>query len=820
MGDIFLKLLNMSIIAGWLILAVLCIRLIFKKIPKWVSCLLWGIVAIRLICPFSIESRFSILPSAEPIRSSTVVEGEVQNYIPSIDSHLTIVENTINPMLTESFAYNESDSVAPLQVVTHAAGFVWCCGMLLLIICAVVSAIRLYKLVREAVCVKDNIYICDAVKSPFILGIIRPRVYLPSALREKEMNYIVAHESAHLKRKDHWWKALGYLLLCIYWFHPLCWAAYALFCKDIELACDEKVAKDMTFDEKKEYSKVLLSCARQRSLIMVCPLAFGEVGVKERVKSVLNYKKPALWIMIAAAAVLVILAICFLTDPGKNNQSIENADVESGSIESGSIENGNMESGEESPEQLINRWAQAFVNRDGETIASLASLEVKEELGRMELLMGSEGQYSFGLSSPWPRDVNTDYTAHIYEDIGTAEIYYYAQTSDPHVFVWRETLTYEKEGDSYIVMGEELTYYDNISSGAEYAEAYQGRIDATMIDYTWNGLGEALNDNAASSNNDVYKALLSPESAAVSLLNLSTDPKDISISIYDGGEETGMVGLEILFLQDQYTVTISMIQPYGMYGIWVPADYRIDVESRFMDIPWEEIEAIPDVGYYDSSRYNNVICIGEIPKYDIRVYGYNDDDISGRGVAIYIAGDVNYFDWFYTSPQNIMPNLYWDEDERQLQMAFHIHTGTGHSAEDLVILQQYDTGTLVPHYFTYNNYTEILSERIEYSFDNGSRELTLTDIVTGREVASVTIPEGEITGIECGNISYFELGESIKLFVRPGFFRDGNAISEYEGMPVLEFEIERDWVTTAPDSMETEILFTLGELVGIHQDEE
>ena len=324
MGDIFLKLLNMSITAGWLILAVLCIRLLFRKIPKWVNCLLWGVVAIRLICPFSIESPFSILPSTEPIKSSTVVEGEIQNFIPSIDSRLTIVKNTINPMLTETFAYNESDSVAPLQAVTYAAGLIWCCGMVLLIICALGSAVKLYKLVREAVCVRDNIYICDAVKSPFILGIFRPRVYLSSALRESEMDYILAHESAHLKRKDHWWKALGYLLLCIYWFNPLCWMAYSLLCKDIELACDEKAAKNMTFHEKKEYAKVLLSCAGQRSLVMVCPLAFGEVGVKERVKSVLNYKKPTVWIMMATAAVFVILAVCFLTNPTKGDVELQN----------------------------------------------------------------------------------------------------------------------------------------------------------------------------------------------------------------------------------------------------------------------------------------------------------------------------------------------------------------------------------------------------------------------------------------------------------------------------------------------------------------
>lgn len=320
MGAVFLKLLNMSITAGWLIMAVLCVRLLFLKVSKRVNCLLWGIVAIRLICPFSIESPFSIVPSAEPIKSSTVVEGKVQNYIPSIDSRLTIVENTINPMLTETFAYHELGSVAPLQIVTYVAGLVWGGGMVLLIIWAIGSAGKLHKLVREAVPVRNNIYICDAVKSPFILGIVRPRVYLPSALSGAQMPYILAHESAHLQRKDHWWKALGYLLLCIYWFHPLCWLSYSLFCKDIELACDEKAAKDMTFQEKKEYSKVLLSCARPRSLIMVCPLAFGEVGVRERVKSVLRYKKPALWVLAAAAVVLVILAVCFLTNPTKEYQ--------------------------------------------------------------------------------------------------------------------------------------------------------------------------------------------------------------------------------------------------------------------------------------------------------------------------------------------------------------------------------------------------------------------------------------------------------------------------------------------------------------------
>lgn len=320
MGEIFLKLLNLSITASWLILAVLCIRLLFRKIPKWITCLLWGVVVIRLIFPFSIESAFSLQPSAEPIRTSTMVEGELIPYVPFVDSNIGVVENTVNPLLAEAFAYQETESVAPLQVFIGIAGSVWLSGMVVLLIFALVSMIKLRLRVREAVRYKENIYICDAVKSPFILGIIKPRIYLSSAFNEEEMDYIIAHERAHLKRKDHLWKPFGYLLLCIYWFNPLCWIAYIMLCKDIELACDEKVIKDMSFGDKKEYSRVLLSCATQRRLVSVCPLAFGEVGVKERVKTVLNYKKPTFWITIAAIVVCAIVAICFLTNPAKEYQ--------------------------------------------------------------------------------------------------------------------------------------------------------------------------------------------------------------------------------------------------------------------------------------------------------------------------------------------------------------------------------------------------------------------------------------------------------------------------------------------------------------------
>ena len=315
MGDIFMDLLNTSITASWLIIAVLLLRLPLKKTPKWISCLLWGMVALRLICPISLESPFSMVPTAETIKSSAVVDGEIQTFIPSIDSNLDVVENTINPMLQESFSYEPSESVSPLQVVTSVAGIVWLCGMGMMLLYMVISRFRMHRLVRESVRYRKNIYLCDGISSPFILGVMKPRIYLSSSLKESEMQYIIAHERAHLMRKDHWWKPLGFLLLSIYWFNPLCWVAYSLLCRDIEMACDEKVIRDMSFSEKKEYSRVLVSCGQQRRMVMACPLAFGEVGVKERVKTVLNYKKPAFWISLVAVAVCAVVAICFLTNP-------------------------------------------------------------------------------------------------------------------------------------------------------------------------------------------------------------------------------------------------------------------------------------------------------------------------------------------------------------------------------------------------------------------------------------------------------------------------------------------------------------------------
>lgn len=310
MTDIFLKLLNLSFPASILIVVVLLTRLLFKRVPKYILCLLWGLVAIRLVCPFSFESVLSLIPSADPIPSD--IE---RMEMPHIDSGLPLIDNAVNPIIAESFTPSPVESVNPLQIWAVLASWVWLVGLLGMLVYATVSYFLVYRKVRVSVAVEEGIYLCDAVDSSFILGIIRPRIYLPSGIAEEVVPHVIAHENAHIKRLDHWWKPLGFLVLAVYWFHPLVWVAYVMLCRDIELACDEKVVKDMAAEDKRKYSKALVTCNASHRIIAACPLAFGEVGLKTRVKAVLNYRKPTFWILMVAMLLIVVVMACLMTNP-------------------------------------------------------------------------------------------------------------------------------------------------------------------------------------------------------------------------------------------------------------------------------------------------------------------------------------------------------------------------------------------------------------------------------------------------------------------------------------------------------------------------
>lgn len=311
MAAVFLKLLNLSISASWLVLAVLVLRLGSKRSPKWMNVLLWGIVALRLVLPFSIESALSLIPSAETVSPAAVQFAPA----PTITSGVSVIDNAVNPSLSEHFAAVPGMSVNPLYVWTEIAGWVWLIGLGAMLLYALVSYLRLRRRVSVSLPIQENIYLCDGISSPFILGIVKPRIYLPSGLDEVQRQNVLAHERAHLARYDHWWKLLGFVLLAVYWFNPLLWLAYALLCRDIELACDERVIRTMDASAVKTYSMVLLACSMPHKAVISCPLAFGEVGVKERVRNALHYKKPAFWVVAASAIVCITVAVCFLTNP-------------------------------------------------------------------------------------------------------------------------------------------------------------------------------------------------------------------------------------------------------------------------------------------------------------------------------------------------------------------------------------------------------------------------------------------------------------------------------------------------------------------------
>lgn len=313
MSDIFIKIFNIGMTAGWLVLAILLLRPLMRRVPRWINCLLWGIVGLRLIFPFSLESIFSLIPSAEPLPQDIMTSPE-----PVINSGIGVMNNIVNPIITDSLEPQVGASASPMQILLEVAAYIWAAGIALILIWGVVSYVALRIKVRPSVKCEDNVYFCDEVDSPFILGVIRPRVYLPSELGGEALGHVLAHERAHLGRMDHIWKPLGFALLAVYWFNPLIWIAYALLCRDIEAACDEKVIGEMDSEAKKDYSRTLLACSLHRKRIMACPLAFGEVGVKARVKSVLNYKKSAFWVIIAALVVTVALSVCFLTNPVGN----------------------------------------------------------------------------------------------------------------------------------------------------------------------------------------------------------------------------------------------------------------------------------------------------------------------------------------------------------------------------------------------------------------------------------------------------------------------------------------------------------------------
>ena len=369
MSRIFSGVLQMSIAAAWMIPVVMVLRRLLKRAPKWVNLVLWGLVGLRLVCPFVPESRFSLMPKL-PILSGYLYGNMIGSpagnafRADTLQNGTNFSDNISQAALDGSMGAAGSGMGGAFGITGSGIGafgagvwriperllsafsILWLAGVILFAGYAVYSYVRVRRQVAEAMWLRENLWICDEVKSLFILGLHKPKIYLSSSMDEAQYPYVIAHEQAHLKRGDQWWKPLGFLILAIHWFNPFVWAAYILFCSDLELACDESAVKKLNPQERKDYSYALLSCSMQRRLVTVCPLAFGEVGVKKRVKEILNYKKPTFWVVLAAVAVCVIVAVCFLTNPKQGTTTTILLTNETGKSENG-VDAGNVASADE-----------------------------------------------------------------------------------------------------------------------------------------------------------------------------------------------------------------------------------------------------------------------------------------------------------------------------------------------------------------------------------------------------------------------------------------------------------------------------------------
>ena len=361
MEQLFIGVLNNAITVSALIIAIIVVRAFGKKMPKWIACMLWMTVAIKLVVPIQFESVLSLIPSGKPIPTNISMETN-----PQISSGISSVDEIVNPVISRSFTPDQVASVNPLQILFHIGALGWLAGMSVMLIYALITYILIRKRVSTSVKIDSKVYECDDISDSFILGTISPKVYLPSSLSDEARGYILKHEFAHLDRRDYIWKPFGFLILSVYWFNPLCWIAYILLCKDIEYACDEKVTKNIEKGEKAEYCRVLLENSMPRNMISACPVAFGGTDVKDRIKNIVNYKKPAFWITLASIMVCAVVGVCFATSRNTNTTS-EQQTVK--------LAQAQAENQEQTPKSEKSVWTRLY---EGDETAADPKLELKE----------------------------------------------------------------------------------------------------------------------------------------------------------------------------------------------------------------------------------------------------------------------------------------------------------------------------------------------------------------------------------------------------------------------------------------------------------
>ena len=596
LSQIFLTFLYKNMTVSVVIIAVLLARFLLRKMPKKYSYILWSIVGIRMIFDLPFAPNISVFNLFRGFAKHT---STVETMLAG--SHRTNLQGSIDLLnktdTTGAAAAHASRSTA-VEAMTHTLttsqtvlgilGLLWLIVVALFVAYGIYSYVKCRLLVRTAVIARDitpdsrkkknnvSVWECDRIPSPFVLGIIRSRIYIPFRMPKQEQAYILAHEECHIRRLDPLWKLIAFLLLAVYWWNPLVWIAFFYMVRDMEMSCDEAVIEQFGNEIKQGYSNSLLSFAMERHPYSFAPVAFGEGDAGRRIKNVLNFKKPHTWVAILVFVLLVVVGVSCLTN-GKDKISSETvSDTENSQMQQTAVEtteapmsSDNSSTVQESL-QSVDKWAQAFAARDVRTIQNMATDDAKNEL-KEENLLDDNG--NFGWSSPWPWfDEESGMPAYqiTQSDDTSATILYYAQVSDPHVTVWKETLQYTRKDDKIEIAHEELQMLNFIASGSEFENAYPKGIQNTPMDYQANGLGETLNEHAISANGmnpDGEYNLTDPMEAAQYLLNLLRNDDKVEITA-DKKDKT-QVELKVHFTEDDITHHITMIRPWGEDGIWV-----------------------------------------------------------------------------------------------------------------------------------------------------------------------------------------------------------------------------------------------------------
>ena len=596
LSQIFLTFLYKNMTVSVVIIAVLLARFLLRKMPKKYSYILWSIVGIRMIFDLPFATNISVFNLFRGFAKHTsTVEAMLAG------SHRTNLQgstNLLNKTDTTGAAAAHASRSTAVEAMTHTLttsqtvlgilGLLWLIVVALFVAYGIYSYVKCRLLVRTAVIARDitpdshkkknnvSVWECDRIPSPFVLGIIRSRIYIPFRMPKQEQAYILAHEECHIRRLDPLWKLIAFLLLAVYWWNPLVWIAFFYMVRDMEMSCDEAVIEQFGNEIKQGYSNSLLSFAMDRHPYSFAPVAFGEGDAGRRIKNVLNFKKPHTWVAILVFVLLVVVGVSCLTN-GKDKISSETvSDTENSQMQQTAVEtteapmsSDNSSTVQESL-QSVDKWTQAFAARDVRTIQDMATDDAKNEL-KEENLLDDNG--NFGWSSPWPWfDEESGMPAYqiTQSDDTSATILYYAQVSDPHVTVWKETLQYTRKDDKIEIAHEELQMLNFIASGSEFENAYPKGIQNTPMDYQANGLGETLNEHAISANGmnpDGEYNLTDPMEAAQYLLNLLRNDDKVEITA-DKKDKT-QVELKVHFTEDDITHHITMIRPWGEDGIWV-----------------------------------------------------------------------------------------------------------------------------------------------------------------------------------------------------------------------------------------------------------